>query len=152
MLIDFPVFHSCKMSRWKIQESLSFVSLCKSWWMVIQACLVINTVLHVLPISKMAWLVLPCPRSPELFEQSLQCTIFLKNTTAQRECWKCKTRMWPDTFILISEYFPKQGHTYQMCKRTTTVCSLTACKRIFEYWVGGEMTADQEIGLLHVLF
>lgn len=39
-----------------------------------------------------------------------------------------------------------------MCKRTTTVCSQTACKRIFEFWVGGKMTADQEIGLLYVLF
>lgn len=29
MLIAFLVFHSCKMSRWKIQESLSFVALCK---------------------------------------------------------------------------------------------------------------------------
>lgn len=29
MLIAFPVFHACKMSRWKIQESLSSVALCK---------------------------------------------------------------------------------------------------------------------------
>jgi len=29
MLIAFPVFHSGKMSRWKIQESLPFVALCK---------------------------------------------------------------------------------------------------------------------------
>lgn len=56
--------------------------------MVIQAFLFIKTVLHVLPVSKMAGLLLPCPRSPELFEQSLQCTFFLKNSTAQREGWK----------------------------------------------------------------
>lgn len=29
MLITFPVFYSCKKSRWKIQESLSFAALCK---------------------------------------------------------------------------------------------------------------------------
>lgn len=39
-----------------------------------------------------------------------------------------------------------------MCKRTTSVCSLTACKWIFKYWVGGEMTADQEIRLQYVHF
>lgn len=29
MLIAVPVIHHCKTSRWKIQESLSFVALCK---------------------------------------------------------------------------------------------------------------------------